>query len=115
MADDLMFATGETVHFRILVVDDAGDDLALAGYSIRWELQAPTPLVKNTADMVIAGNAFSITLTPEETEALLPARRTMSARYEHEAKIKSPTGVVSQVRKGTVLVSRSNITVAEMP
>jgi hypothetical protein len=114
MADDLMFATGETVHFRVSVLDADGEPLPLAGYSIRWELQGPAVLVKTQADMVIAGNAFSITLTPEETEALLPAR-AMSARYKHEAKIKSPTGVVSQVRKGTVLVSRSNITVAEMP
>ena len=112
--DDVVFYTGETAILRISIVDSVGAPVNLLGYDIRWELQSFPPLVKTQNDGQIEGNVFIVTLTPQETESLLP-RGLSTIRYLYEMKVKSlGDASVSLVLRGCLRINRSHITVAEM-
>lgn len=103
---DIAMVRGETATVQVTVSDVDGVPVDLTGYTVKWH--ASNGLERSTTDgtITVAGAVFSFTLAADDTE-VTPDR---PASYPHEAKVKSPGGVVKQVLTGSLVLAATQIT-----
>jgi hypothetical protein len=105
---------GETYAASVTVKDVNGAVIDLTGYDIRYEADTTTPIIKDLddGDIVVAAPAtgvFTFNIEPEDTEDLdIDGTRG----FAHECRVESPTGEVTVLFAGRLVISQGVI--AEM-
>jgi hypothetical protein len=98
---------GETYAASVTVKDVNGAVIDLTGYDIRYEADTTTPIVKDLDDGNITVSApatgvFTFTIDPEDTEDLTIEG---SRGFAHECRVESPTGEITVLFTGRLLVA----------
>jgi hypothetical protein len=106
-AQNISMVQGESYMAQVTVVDADGDAVDLTGYDIRYEAETTTPIVKDLddADIVCSAPAtgvFTFTIDPEDTEDLTIEG---SRGFAHECRVESPTGEITVLFTGRLLVA----------